>query len=214
MVKDYQSRSVSIRTHDWKSSCLSRIETYLVVFILEFSLSAFGTRTDSLGIIAVKSTTGLSVEQLGAVLVVAGNQQSDTERSAHYRLLSIRTLTEAKGQVTDGLGAALDAQGLVVVEVVALAFDTGVLNHGSGVSLQTRHGATDVAVDFDNLFDRRRLEKGGGDSLLDTKDDAFRGGDANGRGTELDCFEGVFDLKQATFGGEGVDASVYIAKIR
>lgn len=60
-----------------------------------------------------------------------------------------------------------------------------------------------MAVDFDDLFDRRRLEEGRGDSLLDAEDDAATGGYADCRGAQLDCFEGVFDLEEAAFGREG-----------
>lgn len=60
-----------------------------------------------------------------------------------------------------------------------------------------------MPVDFDNLFDGGGLEEGGGDALLDAEDDAAAGGDADGRGPELDCFERVFDLEEAAFGGEG-----------
>jgi hypothetical protein len=66
-----------------------------------------------------------------------------------------------------------------------------------------------VPVDFDDLFDGGGLEEGRGDALLDAEDDALRGGDADGSGAELDGFEGVFDLEEAAFGGEGVDAPVW-----
>lgn len=181
---------------------------YLVVFVLEFSLGAFGARADSLGVVSIECAAGLGMEQLGAVLVVTGNQKSYTERSAHDGLLSLSTLTEAQGQVTDGLGAALDAERLVVVEGMALGLDTGVLDHGACVSLEAGHGAADVAIDLDDLLYGGGLEEGGGDTLLDTEDNAFRGGDADGGRAELDGLEGVFDLEKTTFGGEGVDPPI------
>lgn len=39
------------------------------------------------------------------------------------------------------------------MEGMVLAFYSGVLDHGSGVGLETGHGASDVGVDFDDLFD-------------------------------------------------------------
>jgi len=78
-----------------------------------------------------------------------------------------------------------------------------VLDHAAGVGLQAGHGAPDVAVDFDDLLDGGGLEEGGGHALFDAEDDAAAGGDANGGGAELDCFERVFDLEEAAFGGEG-----------
>lgn len=150
------------------------------------------------------------MEQLGAVLVVAGDEQGDAKRPTHDGLLAVGALAEAQGQVADGLSRALDAESLVVVEVVVLALDAGVLNHGAGVGLETRHGTANVAIDFDNLLDRRGLEQRGGDALLDAEDDALGGGDADGRGAELDGLERVFDLEEAAFGGEGVDASVCV----
>lgn len=92
---------------------------------------------------------------------------------------------------------------------MALALDAGVLNHGPGVGLETGHGAANVAVDLDNLLDGGGFEEGGGDSLFDSQDNAFGGGDADGGGAELDCFKRVFDLEETTFGGEGVDTPIW-----
>lgn len=149
------------------------------------------------------------MEQLGSVLVKARNEKRNAKGPAHDGLLSVSTLAEAQGEVADGLRAALDTQGLVVVEGVALALDAGVLNHGPGIGLETRHGAANVAVDLDNLLDGGGFEEGGGDSLFDTQDDAFGGGDADGGGAELDCLERVFDLEETAFGGEGVDTPIW-----
>ena len=179
-----------------------------MVFVLQLCLCTLRPRADGLCVVAVKGTAGLSVEQLGPVLVVAGNEQGDAKGPAHDGLLPLGALAKAQGQVADGLGAALDAEGLVVVEGVALALDTGVLDHGAGIGLQAGHGAANMAVNLDNLLDRRRLEQGRGDALLDSQDDALRGGDADGGGAELDGLEGVFDLEEAALGGEGVDAPI------
>lgn len=66
-----------------------------------------------------------------------------------------------------------------------------------------------MAVDLDNLLNGGGLEEGGGDSLLDAEDNTLGCGYADGRGAELDGLERVFDLEETTFGGEGVDASVW-----
>lgn len=184
-------------------------KAYLVVLILQLSLRTLATTSNRLRIIAVESTGRLGVVQAGTVLVVPRNQQRDTKRPAHDALLAVGRLAEAQGQVADGLGAGLDAQGLVVVEGVALALDAGVLDHAAGVGLQAAHGAANVAVDLDNLLDGRGLEQGGGHALLDAQHHAFVGGDADGGGAELDGFEGVLDLEEAAFGGEGVDTPVW-----
>lgn len=179
-----------------------------MVLVLQLSLSALGAGTDGLGVVTVKGAAGLGVEELGAVLVVAGNQEGDTKGAGHDGLLALGTLTEAEGQVANGLGARLDAEGLVVVEGVGLGLDAGVLDHGTGIGLQTAHSASDVAVDLDNLLDGGGLQEGRGYALLDTEDDTLGGGNTDGRGAELDGLEGVFDLEEATFGGEGVDTSI------
>lgn len=180
-----------------------------MVLVLQLRLGTLGARANSLGIIPVKGTAGLSMEQLGAVLIVAGDEEGNAKGSAHDGLLAVSTLAESKGEVTDGLGGALDAEGLVVVEGVALALDAGVLDHGAGVGLEAGHGAANVAVNLDNLLDRRRLEEGRGDALLDAEDDALGGGDADSRGAELDGLEGVFDLEETAFGGEGIDSPIW-----
>ena len=91
--------------------------------------------------------------KLGAVLIIARNQKRYTKWSGHDGLLTVGTLTEPQGQVADSLGAALNSQGLVVVEGMGLALNSGVLNHGSSIGLQSGHGAADMAVDLDNLLD-------------------------------------------------------------
>ena len=63
------------------------------------------------------------------------------------------------------------------MEAVVLAFDAGVFNHGASVGLQAGHGAANVGVYFDNLFDGGSLEEGGGHALFDAEEDAMGGGD-------------------------------------
>ncbi len=50
---------------------------------------------------------------------------------------------------------------------MVLRFDAGMFDHGAGVGLQARHGATDMPVDLDDFFHRRRFEQGGGDAFFD-----------------------------------------------
>ena len=50
---------------------------------------------------------------------------------------------------------------------MVLRFDAGMFDHGAGVGLQARHGTTDVSVDLDDFFHRRRFEQGGGDAFFD-----------------------------------------------
>lgn len=148
------------------------------------------------------------MKQLGTVLVKASDEERNTKGPAHDGLLSVSALSEAQGKVANSLGGALHTEGLVVVEGVALALDAGVLNHGPCVGLEAGHGASDVAVDLDNLFDGGGFEEGGCDSLFDAEDDALGGCNANGGRPELDGLERVFDLEETTFGGEGVDSPV------
>lgn len=146
---------------------------YLVILVLQLRLGALAPAANGLGVVAVKGPRRLGVVQRRAVLVIASDQQGDAKGAAHDALLAVGRLAEAQGQVADGLGAALDAQLLVVVEGVRLALDAGVLDHGPGVGLQARHGAADVPVDLDNLLDRRRLEERRRHALLNAQDHAF-----------------------------------------
>lgn len=148
------------------------------------------------------------MKQLGTVLVKASDEERNTKGPAHDGLLSVSALSEAQGKVANGLGAALHAEGLVVVEGVALALDAGVLNHGSGVGLEAGHGASDVAVDLDNLFDGGGFEERRCDSLFDAEDDALGCCNADGGRPELDSLERVFHLEETTLGGEGVDSPI------
>ena len=89
------------------------------------------------------------------------------------------------------------------MESVVLGLDAGVLDHGSGVRLQTGHRAADVGVYLNDFLDARGHQEWGGDALLDAEEDAVRGGHADGGAAEFDRFEGVFDLEEAAFGREG-----------
>jgi hypothetical protein len=60
------------------------------------------------------------------------------------------------------------------MECVGLGLDSCVLNHASGIGLETGHGTANVAVYFYNLFDRGGFEEGGGYTLFDAKNYAFR----------------------------------------
>ena len=148
--------------------------------------------------------------QTGTVLVVPGNQQRHAKGARHDALLAVGALAEAQGQITNSLRAALDPQLLVVVERVALALHARVLNHGPRVGLQARHGAPDVPVDLDNLLDGRGFEQSRGHALLDAQDHALAGGNADGGRAELDGLEGVLDLEEAAFGGEGAVGRVLV----
>lgn len=180
-----------------------------MVFVLQLRLGTLTAASNCLRIVPIECAAGLCVVQARTVLVVASNQQGDAERPTHDALLAVSRLAEPQGQVADGLGAALDAQGLVVVEGVALALDARVLHHAPGVGLQPAHGAADVPVDLDDLLDGGGLEEGRGHALLDAEHDALVRRDADGRAAELDGLEGVFDLEETTFGGEGVDTPIW-----
>ena len=113
--------------------------------------------------------------QTWAVLVVTGDQQRHTEWSRHDALLAFRTLTKPQRKVAYCLRATLYPQRLGIVEGVVLALDSCVLDHASRIGLQTRHSASNVTVDLDNLLDGAGLEEGGGYALFDAEDDALAG---------------------------------------
>lgn len=63
------------------------------------------------------------------------------------------------------------------MEAVVLTLNAGVFDHGASIGLQAGHGAADVGVYFDNLFDGGGLEECRGYALFDAEEDAMRGGD-------------------------------------
>ena len=63
------------------------------------------------------------------------------------------------------------------MEAVILTLNAGVFDHGASIGLQTGHGAADMGVYFDNLFDGGCLEEGGGYALFHAKEDTMGGGD-------------------------------------
>lgn len=101
----------------------------------------------------VKRQFVLSNLQLWTLIIVPpSNQKCNTKRSRHDRFLPLGTLTEPQGQVAYRLCTTLNTKLLVVIESVVLRLDPGVLNHAAGIRLQTRHGTSNVSVDFHNLL--------------------------------------------------------------
>jgi len=52
-----------------------------------------------------------------------------------------------------------------------------VLDHAASVGLEARHGAANVGVYLDDLFDGGGFEEGRGYALFDAEEDAMGGGD-------------------------------------
>ena len=79
------------------------------------------------------------------------------------------------------------------MEAVVLTLDAGMFNHGASVRLQAGHGAPDVGVYLDNLFDGGGFEEGRSYALLDTEKDSMRSGNL---GTVVSGFRvnGTFHL--------------------
>ena len=135
--------------------------------------------------------------QLDTVFVHARKQESDAERTAHQLLLGV--FREHEAQIADALRERPCFHGFVESEPVVLSLHSRPLNERASVGSEPRVCSRDVAVDFDDLFDARRLEQRGGESLLDSQDDAVRGLDADSSGPELDGLDGVLDLEEAAF---------------
>lgn len=62
------------------------------------------------------------------------------------------------------------------MEAVILALDASVFDHGTSIGLQAGHGAADMGVYLNYLFDGRSLEEGGSYALFNAEEDAMRGG--------------------------------------
>lgn len=78
-----------------------------------------------------------------------------------------------------------------------------VLNQSPAVGLQTGDGAADMLVNLNNLLHGAGLQKCARHSLLNAQYDTLAGLDSDRCATELDGFEGVFDLEETAFGREG-----------
>lgn len=57
---------------------------------------------------------------------------------------------------------------------MVLALDPGMFDQVTSIGLQTGHGAANMLVNLDDLFNGGRLEEGRGDTLLDAEDYTFR----------------------------------------
>lgn len=152
---------------------------YLVELVLQLSLRTLRTRTNSLRIIFIESSTWLRMIQLWPIFIIARNQERHTKRSTHDTLLTISALTKSQSQITNSLRTALDSQRLIVMESMVLRLDASVLDHRSCIGLESGHRTSYVAVDFDDLFDGRGLEEGRGHALFDSEDDASARGHAD-----------------------------------
>ena len=83
--------------------------------------------------------------------------QSTTPRqtadSSWPPLTGMHTLPEPEGQIAHSLGSALDLDLFVVGERVVLCGDACVVDHGTCVGGEAGHGASEVTVNFHDLFD-------------------------------------------------------------
>lgn len=118
--------------------------------------------------------------QLWPQLVDPRNQQRDTKRPTHHRILVVHTLSEAQCKIANGLRGTLDLDALVVRECVVLGRHPGVVDHRAGVGGEPGHRAAQMAVYFHDLLYGGGLEQGRLDTLLDSKDDAFGCAHADG----------------------------------
>lgn len=103
----------------------------------------------------------------------------------HQRIVVLHTFTKSQRQITNRLGTALHANGLVVRERMHLTCDSRVLDHCPGVGGETWHGATDVRVDFHDFFDGRGFEEGRRDTFLNGEHGAVGCGNTDCCGTKL-----------------------------
>lgn len=123
--------------------------------------------------------------QLRTLLVNPSDEQSDTKRPTHQRLLVMYALAKPQRQITHRLRGALHLDALVVRERVVLRRDARMVDHRPCVRREPGHGAPEMRVYLHYLLDRARFEEGRLDALLDGEDDALFGAHADGRRSEL-----------------------------
>ena len=75
--------------------------------------------------------------QLRTLLINTGDQQRNTKRPTHHRILVMYTLSEPQGKITNGLSDALNLDLLVVGEGVILRGNSSVIYHGASVGGET-----------------------------------------------------------------------------
>jgi len=83
---------------------------------------------------------------------------------------------------------------LVIGKAVVLRFDASMVHESTSIGHQTTHGSSNVTVDFRNLFYGLRIQQRTRQSLFDGQDSALLGLQTDGCGSQLDGFNGVFDL--------------------
>ena len=94
------------------------------------------------------------------------------------------------------------------------------LNHASGIRLQTAHGTPYVPVDLDDFLDAAGLQQRRRNALMNSQYHAIGSSDLqrlvswspwqshvcaypDGSSAELYSLERIFDLEETAFGGEG-----------
>ena len=98
--------------------------------------------------------------QLRTLLIHTRNQQRNTKRPTHHRILIMHTLTEPQRQIAHRLRNTLHLDVLVVREGVVLRGDAGMVDHRACVGDESGHGAAEVCVDLHYLFDGGGFEEG------------------------------------------------------
>lgn len=111
--------------------------------------------------------------QLWPLLVNARNQQRHSERPTHHSILIVHTLSEPQRQVTYRLRHTLHLDTFIIRESMVLRRYACVVDHGSCVCNESRHGASEVRVDLHYLLNRRGLKQWGLYTLLNGEDYTF-----------------------------------------
>lgn len=140
--------------------------------------------------------------QLRTLFINSSNQQGHSEWSRllvsvafggthHQGVVVLDRLSKPQSQITDCLGTALDSNLFIIGEIVHLTSHSSMIHHCPRIGRQSRHGTSDMRVDFHDFLDRRGFDKWGWDSFLDSKDSSFGGSDAHCCGSELRLVEDV-----------------------
>jgi hypothetical protein len=105
-------------------------------------------------------------------------------------------------------GHIFDGGLIFVAKTVGLAFDTGLVNQNSGVSLESRECYHEVLVNLLDFANSSGVLELGDRVLLYSKDDAVFSLHTNSAGAAVDSFEGVLNLEELTIGGENSDSLI------
>src|SRR6266571_5594456 len=174
----------------------------VLVLLLEEFHDRLAALSDAAGLVRHKGAARIRLEEMGPEVVHARHEERGPERT-DASVLGVVLLV-----VANALDEEVDADLFAVGDLVNLRDEPGIVHEDPRIGDEARGRGSDVLVDLEDLFDRRRLDEPGTDLLVGHQNDAVLELQTHGGVAARDCHASVLHLEQAAVGAEDRNRAV------